>query len=114
MSVLSNDGSCQAIGAPFLGVTAAAFWRAGDAGPLTASAGASVLVRHRGRIATLCVSEPPRTGGPIEIMYDGPVRSVLHADDSVEVLETTRRRPRLRVTPGTACATHVCEADLSG
>ncbi|MDG5808267.1 polysaccharide lyase 8 family protein [Streptomyces ossamyceticus] len=112
LSVLANDSACQAVHVAPLGVTAANFWTAGRAGPLTASAGASVLVRRRGRAATLCVSEPPRTGEPVEITWNGPVRSVARTDPSVEVLETTQRRVRLRVTPGTACATHTCDVTL--
>ncbi|EKX65688.1 polysaccharide lyase 8 family protein [Streptomyces ipomoeae] len=113
LSVLANDRACQAIHVQDLGVTAANFWGAGTAGPLTVSAGASVLLRRGRGTATLCVSEPPRTGGPIEITYAGAVRSVLRADDSVEVLAITGRRLRLRVTPGTACATHTCELTLT-
>ncbi|PWI15352.1 lyase [Streptomyces sp. Act143] len=111
LSVLANDSTRQAVRVPSLGLTAAVFWRAGTAGPLTASAGASVLVRRRGRAATLCVSEPPRTGEPLEITWDHPVQNVLRADDSVEILGTGRRL-RLRVTPGRACATHECEVAL--
>ena len=110
LSVLANDTTCQAVRVP--GVTAATFWRAGTAGGLTASAGASVLVRRRGRTATLHVSEPPRTGEPLEITWDRPVRRVIRADDSVEVLATGRRL-RVRVTPGKACVTHECEVTLS-
>jgi hyaluronate lyase len=80
--------------------------------PPCASAGASVLVRRRGRTATLCVSEPPRTGEPLEIVWDHPVRGVTRADDTVEVLAADRRL-RLRVTPGRASATHECEVALS-
>ena len=76
---------------PSLGLTAANFWRAGTAGPLTASAAASVLVRRRGRTATLSVSEPPRTGEPLEIVWDRPRTRVVRADDTVEVLATGRR-----------------------
>jgi hyaluronate lyase len=100
------------VSVPPLGLTAANFWQAGTAGPLTASAPASVLVRRRGRTATLCVSEPPRTGEPLEIVWDHPVRRVVRADPAVEVLATGRRL-RLRVTPGTACATRECEVALS-
>ncbi|WP_200302650.1 polysaccharide lyase 8 family protein [Streptomyces adelaidensis] len=114
LSVLANDSVCQAVRVPSLGLTAANFWQAGTAGPLTASAGASVLVRRRGRSATLCVSEPPRTGEPVEITWrGGPVRAVVRADDSVEVLESTAGRLRLRVAPGTACATHTCDLTLA-
>ena len=111
MSVLANDAGRQAVGVPSLGLTAANFWQAGTAGPLTASAGASVLTVRRGRTATLCVSEPPRTGEPLEITWNRPVRRVRHADETAEVLSTGPRL-RLRVTPGTACATHVCELTL--
>ncbi|MEU1401132.1 polysaccharide lyase 8 family protein [Streptomyces sp. NPDC005728] len=111
LRVLANDVRRQAVAVPSLGLTAAAFWEAGTVGELTASAGASVLVRRRGRTARLCVSEPPRTGAPLEIVWDRPVRSVLRADDTVEVLSADRRL-RLRVTPGMACSTHVCEVAL--
>ncbi|WP_406442131.1 polysaccharide lyase 8 family protein [Streptomyces sp. NBC_01613] len=112
LSLLVNDSTCQAVRVPSLGLTAANFWQPGTAGPLTASAPASVLVRHHGRTATLCVSEPPRTGEPFEIIWDRPVRGVVRADDTVEVL-VTGRRATLRITPGVACATHGCELTLS-
>ncbi|WP_369172584.1 polysaccharide lyase 8 family protein [Streptomyces sp. R28] len=111
LSVLANDRARQAVHVPSLGLTAANFWQPGTAGPLTASAGASVLLRRRGRTATLCVSEPPRTGEPLEITWDHPVRRILRADDTVEILATGRRL-RLRVTPGMVCATHRCEVAL--
>ncbi len=112
LSVVANDSTRQAVRVPSLGLTAANFWAPATAGPLTASAAASLLLRRHGRTATLCVSEPPRTGEPLEIVWDHPVRGVVRADDSVEVLSTGRRL-RLRVTPGMACATHVCEVTLS-
>ncbi|WP_369193555.1 polysaccharide lyase 8 family protein [Streptomyces djakartensis] len=112
LSVLANDAECQAVAVPSLGLTAANFWQAGTAGPLTASAGASVLTVRKGRGATLCVSEPPRTGEPLEIVWDRPVRRVVRADDSVRVLATGTRL-RVRVTPGEACGTHVCEVALA-
>ncbi|MER7566572.1 polysaccharide lyase 8 family protein [Streptomyces sp. NPDC097941] len=112
LSVLANDSACQAVRVPGLGLTAANFWRAGTAGPLTSSAGASVLVRHKGRTATLSVAEPPRSGEPLEIVWNRPVRSVLRADDTVEVLATGRLL-HLRVTPGMACAPQECEVALT-
>ncbi|WP_406413771.1 polysaccharide lyase 8 family protein [Streptomyces sp. NBC_01614] len=112
LSVLANDSACQAVRIRSLGLTAANFWQPGTVGPLTATAGASVLVRHRGRTATLCVSEPPRSGEPLEITWDHPVRRVLRKDDSVEILSTGRRL-RVRVTPGMVCATHRCEVALA-
>ncbi|MFF7724080.1 polysaccharide lyase 8 family protein [Streptomyces luteogriseus] len=111
MSVLANDPGRQAVTVPSLGCTAANFWHAGTAGPLSATGGASVLIVRRGRTATLCVSEPPRTGEPLEIVWDHPVRRVDRADETVQVLSTGRRL-RVRVTPEKVCATHVCEVTL--
>ncbi|MEU0021504.1 polysaccharide lyase 8 family protein [Streptomyces rochei] len=112
LTVLANDGRRQAVAVPPLGLTAANFWQAGTAGPLTSTAGASVLVRRRGRTATLCVSEPPRTGRPLEIIWDRPVRAVVRADETVRILSTGRRL-HLRVTPGMVCTTHECEVTLT-
>ncbi|MFI6439635.1 polysaccharide lyase 8 family protein [Streptomyces sp. NPDC050759] len=112
LSVLANDSGCQAVRVDRLGLTAANFWRAGTSGPLTASAGASVLVRRRGRTATLSVAEPPRSGEPLEIVWNRPVSSVVRADDTVDV-RATGRLLHLRVTPGTVCATHECEVTLT-
>ncbi|MGC5564716.1 polysaccharide lyase 8 family protein [Streptomyces sp. FR-108] len=112
LSVLANDSGRQAVSVPPLGLLAANFWRPGTAGPLTATAPASVLVRRRGGTATVCVSEPPRTGEALEIVWDRPVRGVVRADPGVEVLATGRRL-RLRVTPGTVCASLECEVTLS-
>ncbi|MET9369140.1 polysaccharide lyase 8 family protein [Streptomyces griseoflavus] len=111
LRILANDAARQAVTVPSLGLTAANFWRPGTAGPLTAGSAASVLLRRRGRTATLCVSGPTRTGEPVEIVWDHPVRKVLRAPDSMAVLATGTRL-RLRVTPGEACATHECEVAL--
>ncbi|WP_344404894.1 polysaccharide lyase 8 family protein [Streptomyces longisporus] len=112
LSILANDSARQAVDIPSLGLTAANFWAPGTAGPLTVSAAASVLVRRHRRTATLCVSEPLRTGEPFEITWNHPVRGVVRADDTVEVLGAGPRTT-LRITPGVSCATHRCELALS-
>ncbi|MET9564379.1 polysaccharide lyase 8 family protein [Streptomyces tauricus] len=112
LSVLANDSGRQAVSVPALGLLAANFWQPGTAGPLTVSAPASVLVRRRGRTATLRVSEPPRTGETLEVTWDRPVRGVVRAHPGVEVLATGRRL-RLRVTPGKVCGSLECEVTLS-
>ncbi|MDN3263131.1 polysaccharide lyase 8 family protein [Streptomyces sp. CSDS2] len=111
LTVLANDTTAQAVAVPRPGVTACTFWAAGTVGELTVSAGASVLVVRRGRTASLRISEPPRTGAPLELVWDRPVRAVIRAGDGVEVLEAGRRL-RVLVTPGMACATHECEVAL--
>ncbi|MFD5752454.1 polysaccharide lyase 8 family protein [Streptomyces sp. NPDC127033] len=110
LEILANTDAAQAVAVRSLGCVAANFWRPGTAGPLTASAPASVLAVERGRTVTLHIAEPPRTGEPLEIVWDRshrPVRRVTSHDPAVEVL-ATGRTVRLRVTPGTACATHGC------
>ncbi|MGK5547738.1 polysaccharide lyase family 8 super-sandwich domain-containing protein, partial [Streptomyces sp. URMC 127] len=111
LQLLANTADCQAAHLPALGLTAAAFWAPGTAGPLTASAPAAVLVRDHGRTATLHMAEPPRTGAPVEIIWARPVRRVTAHDPTVRVLSTGDSL-RVRVTPGTACAPHRCSVAL--
>nr|WP_250760988.1 polysaccharide lyase 8 family protein [Streptomyces sp. MSC1_001] len=111
LRVLDNTADRQAIAVPSLGLTAANLWQPGTVGPLTVSAPASVLVRRRRSVLDLRVSEPLRTGQPLELVWNGPVRRVLSHDPSVEVLGAGRTL-WLRITPGTAGATHRCEVLL--
>ncbi|MGW8883628.1 polysaccharide lyase 8 family protein [Streptomyces sp. NPDC055749] len=107
LTVLSNTSAVQAVAIGSLGVTAANFWQAGTAGPLGVSAPASVLVRRERRSTTLCVSGPDRTGAPVDVTWDRPVREVLSADPGIEV-RATGRSLVLRVAPGVAGATLRC------
>ncbi|MFE0376293.1 polysaccharide lyase 8 family protein [Streptomyces inhibens] len=116
LTVLANDAGRQAIAVDPLGLTAANFWRAGQAGPLRSSGPASVLVRERrtaghGRTARLCIAGPERSGDTLEITWSRPVRAVLDHDPSVEVAATGQAL-RLRIRPGTSCATHTCTVRL--
>ncbi|MGW7196478.1 polysaccharide lyase 8 family protein [Streptomyces chryseus] len=112
LKTLANTRAVQAVAIRSLGVTAANFWQPGTVERLTVSAPASVLVRAKGRTATLAVSEPPRTGRPLEVTWAHRGARVVSKDPSVEVLSTGRTL-RLRVTPGTAGASHRCEVALS-
>ncbi|MFJ4922591.1 polysaccharide lyase family 8 super-sandwich domain-containing protein [Streptomyces sp. NPDC088725] len=111
LEVVTNTAERQSVVIRSLGYTAANFWRPGTAGAFTASAPASVLVVERGASATLRVSEPPRSGRPLEITWDREVRRVTAHDPAVEVRETGRTL-RLRITPGTEGAGHGCELSL--
>ncbi|MGA5131881.1 polysaccharide lyase 8 family protein [Streptomyces olivoreticuli] len=119
LTVLANSPECQAVHLPSLGLTAANFWVAGTTGALAVSAPSAVLVREapgpapaaRGRTATLHLAEPPRTGTPLDLTWHRPVRGVTAHDPSVRVLATGDTL-RLRITPGTACATHRCTVAL--
>ncbi|MFE9403824.1 polysaccharide lyase 8 family protein [Streptomyces sp. NPDC006530] len=102
--VLTNSASVQAISAHWVGLLAANFWTAGTVGGLTVDGPASVLVHTAHRTATLSLAAPERTGAPVELIWDRPVRSVTSRDPRVEVLGTGRAL-RLRIAPGTACGT---------
>ena len=109
LRILANDDGRQAVAVPSLGLFAANFWRAGTVERLTVSAPASVLLRRTGATATLRTSEPPRSGQPFELVWNRPVRGVIGGDDTVEVLAAGPAGLRLRITPGTAGATHRCD-----
>ncbi|MEV0452922.1 polysaccharide lyase 8 family protein [Streptomyces sp. NPDC050600] len=108
LRILANDAARQAVAVPSLGLTAASFWQAGTVDRLTVSAPASLLLRRSRSTVTLRVSEPVRSGQPFELVWDRPVRAVLAHDATVEVLGTGAAL-RLRITPGTAGATHRCD-----
>lgn len=111
LEILANTAARQAVAIRSIGCIAANFWQPGTAGPLTASAPASVLVVVRGRTAVLCASGPTRTGEPLEIAWDRRVRQVTGRDPAVDVL-AAGRTVRLRITPGTAGTGHRCEFAL--
>ncbi len=112
LEILDNSAARQAVAVRSLGLTAANFWQPGTVGPLTTTAPASVLLRTRRRTATLHLSDPLRTGAPLEITWRRPVRRVVAADDGIEVLAAGREL-RLRLTGGTAGASYRCEVTLS-
>ncbi|MFJ3904578.1 polysaccharide lyase 8 family protein [Streptomyces sp. NPDC090025] len=108
LRILANDPGCQAVAVPSLGLTAANHWRAGTVAGLTVTAPASLLLRRRGRATALSIGDPTRSGQPFEVAWDRPVRAVTGRDDTVEVLAAGAAGLRLRITPGTAGATHHC------
>ncbi|MFI8520545.1 polysaccharide lyase 8 family protein [Streptomyces sp. NPDC085481] len=108
LRILANGADRQAVAVPSLGLTAANFWQAGTVDRLTVSAPASVLLRRRRSTVALRMSDPVRSGQPFELVWDRPVRAVLARDATVEVLATVAGL-RLRITPGTAGATHGCD-----
>ncbi|MEV5974479.1 polysaccharide lyase 8 family protein [Streptomyces sp. NPDC051921] len=109
LRILANGADRQAVAVPSLGLTAVNFWRAGTVDRLTVAAPASVLLRRTRDTVTLRTSEPPRTGQPYELVWDRPVKAVRARDASVEVLAAGTGGLRLRITPGTAGATHRCD-----
>ncbi|MFI6289219.1 polysaccharide lyase 8 family protein [Streptomyces sp. NPDC051018] len=109
--VLANTAARQAVAVPRLGLVAANFWRPGTVGALTATRPAAVLVRERSSTAVIHLSDPARTGEPLEITWRHPVRAVSGHDPDLEVLDTGPAL-RLRLNGGTAGASHRCEVTL--
>ncbi|MFE1404406.1 polysaccharide lyase 8 family protein [Streptomyces sp. NPDC058770] len=108
VTVHANTAAAQAVSVRSLGVTAANFWQPGEAGPLSVTAPASVLVREHGRTMTVCVSGPDRSGAPVDVVWERPAHRVVSADPGIEVLATGRRLV-LRVRPGTDGRTLRCD-----
>ncbi|KAF4405895.1 polysaccharide lyase 8 family protein [Streptomyces lycii] len=129
VTVLANDARRQGVAIPALGLTAVNFWQPGTAAGLSVSGPASVLLRRGsggrggagresggrggrgGRTATLTVSDPARSGAPLDVLWRHPVRAVLGHGPGVEV-RSAGSALRLRVTPGTACSPHACTVAL--
>ncbi|MCX4674025.1 polysaccharide lyase 8 family protein [Streptomyces sp. NBC_01433] len=108
LKVLANTAAAQAVAVRSLGLTAANFWQPGAAGPLSATGPASVLVRQGRHSTTLCVSGPDRSGAPVDVAWDRPVRTVVRTDPGIEV-RAMGNRLVLRASPGTEGATLRCE-----
>ncbi|GAA4881038.1 polysaccharide lyase family 8 super-sandwich domain-containing protein [Kitasatospora terrestris] len=67
VTVLANSASVQAVSDSVSGVTAANFFAAGTAGPISVSAPASVLVRESGGTMTVTVADPGRTASTVQV-----------------------------------------------
>jgi len=89
VSVLANTTSVQAISHSGLGLTAANFFAAGSAGPITVNAPASVVMTEAGGTLKVSVSDPSRSAATltVTIARSGYVSAV--ADAGAIVLSTS-------------------------
>ncbi|MFD8320787.1 polysaccharide lyase family 8 super-sandwich domain-containing protein [Kitasatospora purpeofusca] len=96
ITVIANTSSVQAVTDTATGVTAANFWAAGTAGPITVSAPCSVLVRESGGKLTVAVADPTREAATVTVTVNrngytsatgGPGISVLGLDPITVVAE---------------------------
>ncbi|WP_063774293.1 polysaccharide lyase family 8 super-sandwich domain-containing protein [Streptacidiphilus rugosus] len=67
VTVVANTAAVQAVSDGASGVTAANFYAAGSAGPITVSAPASVLMREQSGTLTVAVSDPSRTAATVQV-----------------------------------------------
>ncbi|MFD7639697.1 polysaccharide lyase family 8 super-sandwich domain-containing protein [Kitasatospora sp. NPDC059795] len=72
VTVLANSSSVQAVSDSASGVTAANFFTAGSAGPITVSAPCSVLVRESGGTLSVSVADPSRTVAAVQVTVARP------------------------------------------
>ncbi|MFD5431742.1 polysaccharide lyase family 8 super-sandwich domain-containing protein [Kitasatospora sp. NPDC127067] len=94
VTTLANSRTVQAISDSASGVTAANFFAAGTAGPLSASAPCSVLVRDTASTRTVTVADPSRRAATVTVTLAGTGRptaaaegvSVLSTEDTVTLL----------------------------
>uniref|UniRef100_UPI0007C703DD polysaccharide lyase family 8 super-sandwich domain-containing protein n=1 Tax=Kitasatospora sp. MBT63 TaxID=1444768 RepID=UPI0007C703DD len=98
VTVLANSASVQAVSDSTSGVTAANFFAAGTAGPITVSAPSSVLLRERDGTLTVTVCDPSRTAATVHVTVarsgwrsaePGPGVSVLGLGEAVTLLVET-------------------------
>ncbi|HEV8559904.1 MAG TPA: polysaccharide lyase family 8 super-sandwich domain-containing protein [Actinophytocola sp.] len=75
VSILANSATVQAITDSATGITAANFYAAGTAGPITVSAPCSVLVRESGGTLRVAVADPTRAAATITVTITGAAPS---------------------------------------
>jgi len=98
MSLLANTTAVQAVEAEGLGILAAHFWEAGEAGGLVCDGPASVLVRRSEDGIAIAVADPGRTVETVTIALPFAVSELVEADDTVTA--TTGERPQITVQAG--------------
>ncbi|MEZ0066822.1 hyaluronate lyase [Streptacidiphilus sp. MAP12-20] len=114
VSVLANTASVQAVSDSASGVTAANFFVAGSAGPITVSGPASVLMREQNGTLTVAVADPSRTASTVRVTLarSGYVSAV--PGQGVSVLGTSGRITLLVEVGGAHGASRTVTLTTSG
>lgn len=86
VSVLANTASVQAISDSASGVTAANFFAAGTAGPITVSGPCSVLLRESGGTLRVSVADPTRSASTLTVTITKSGYATASGDPQVGVL----------------------------
>lgn len=104
VKLLANTPQVQAVEASAMGVLAANFWQAGEAGRLRSTGPAAVLVHQHADRLSLAVSDPAQAttdsshaGGSIEIELADAVTRLIEADPAVRVLTLNPLRVRVEL-----------------
>jgi hyaluronate lyase len=96
--ILANTPAVQAVESEPLGLVAAHFWQAGEAGGLACDGPASVLVRRGEDGITVAVADPGRTAETVTIELPYTAGELLEADDTVTAVAGDR--PQITVAVG--------------
>lgn len=98
VAVLANTAAVQAVASESLGLVAAHFWQAGDAGGLACDGPASVLVQRTGDGIAVAVADPGRTAETVTIELPYAADELVEADDTVTAVPG--ERPLITVAVG--------------
>jgi len=110
VTVLANTADVQAIRSRGQ-LTMANFWTAGQAGDITTSGPASVVVGKDGRTITVAVSDPSRTVETLRLTVDRQVARLVSSDPSVTVVATGAQFVLDIAVGGSKGATHTATFD---
>ncbi|MCD0443001.1 polysaccharide lyase 8 family protein [Glycomyces sp. A-F 0318] len=97
-TVLANTATVQAVASEPLGLVAAHFWQAGEAGGLACDGPASVLVQRTDEGIAVAVADPGRTAETVTIELPHAAAELIEADDTVTAVPGDR--PQLTVAVG--------------
>lgn len=113
-TVLANTATVQGVTDTASGVTAANFFAAGAAGPITASAPCSVLVREQGGTLTVSVADPSRTSATVRVTVARTGYVSASAPTGATVLSTAGSITLLVELGGTQGASRTVTLSTSG
>ncbi len=87
VTILSQTDDVHAVQENNLGITAANFWNAGNAGFITSNQPASVMVQDSNDTWSVSVSDPTHKQAMIELHLDQAAVSVISKDPRIEVIQ---------------------------
>ncbi|MHA6763825.1 polysaccharide lyase family 8 super-sandwich domain-containing protein [Streptacidiphilus sp. PAMC 29251] len=114
VTVLANSAAVQAVSDSASGVTAANFFAAGSAGPITVSAPCSVLVREHGGTLTVSVADPSRLAATVRVTVARSGYTAATAGPGISVLGTSGQITVLAETGGARGASRTATLSSSG
>ncbi|MFC6594267.1 polysaccharide lyase family 8 super-sandwich domain-containing protein [Kitasatospora paranensis] len=99
--VLANTATVQAVTDSASGTTAANFFAAGTAGPITVDGPCSVLLREQSGTLTVCVADPSRTAATVRVTIARTGCASAQSDPGLTVLGVSGAVTLLAETGGT-------------